>query len=253
MDFRAASTTAVAALGAMTFGFAGPALALEHASLGEMLFGAPKPATPNVARYQVDAGESFVLDASPGKPTLLKFEDSPEIWALHATPGPRGDVIYKNDMDEPVVRATRLGGLTLFTPDQPDGMPAAFMGQAMAPRMAPEMGPEVLWNIFVQASARASRMAQRLVIFEGPPDVTAASAPVFADAAIITSQAFARVASKTRDGRTLVARFSKVEFNAGKGPNAFAKGEVVQVIVAPDRGVAGRPSSDRIASILAKK
>ena len=252
MFLRTAPLIALAGLSASALGFATPALALEHSSLGQMLFGTPRLALPVIARYQVDAGESFVLDAIPGKPAFLKFEDSPEIWTLHPTPGPRGDVIYKNDMDEPMVRATHLGGLTLFTPNQPEGMPAAFLGQGIAPRIAFDVTPEMLLNILVQASARASRMAQHLIVFEAP-DTTPGSTPMFADAAIITSQAFTRVGSRGKDGRSLVARFSKVEFNAGNGPNAIAIGEVIRVVIAPEKGVAGRPSSERIASVLARR
>jgi hypothetical protein len=253
MFLRAIPIIAFVGLSAAAFGVAAPACAMEHGGLGEMLFGAPRTPAPTIARYSVDAGERFVLDVAPGKPAYLKFEDNSEIWALHPTSGPRGDIIYKNDMDEPMVRATRLGGLTLFTPDQPEGMPAAFMGQGAALRIPVEIGPEVLWNIFVQASARASRSAQRLIVFEGPQDITPTTAPVFADAALVCSQAFARVGAKSKTGRGLIARFSKVEFNAGRGPNAFTRGEVVLVIVAPDEGVAGRPSSERIASVISRK
>jgi hypothetical protein len=253
MFVRAIPFIAFVGLAAAALGVAPPACAMEHAGLGEMLFGTPRAPTATIARYSVDAGERFILDVAPGKPAYLKFDDNSEIWALHPTSGPRGDVIYKNDMDEPMVRATRLGGLTLFTPDQPEGMPAAFVGQGAALRIPVEIGPEVLWNIFVQASARASRSAQRLIVFEGPQDITPATAPVFADAALVCSQAFARVAGRSKTGRGLIARFSKVQFNAGRGPNAFTRGEVVQVVVAPDEGVAGRPSSERIASVISRK
>ena len=132
-------------------------------------------------------------------------------------------------------------------------MPAAFMGEAPAPRMAMDIGPEALWNIFVQSSARASHMAEHLVVFEGPSDITPATAPIFADAAILTSQAFLRVGSKGKTGRTLIARFAKVEFDAGKGAAATAKGQVVRITVCPDQGAAGRPSSQRIASVISRK
>ena len=231
----------------------GPASALERSSLRDLFFGGARQSAPAVsARYQVEAGGGFVFDTQPGKPAILKFEDSPEIWALHASPGPRGDVIYKNDLDEPVLRATRLGGVTLFTPDQPEGLPAARIGLASPPRMAVDMGPEVLWNIFVEASARASRAAQRLVVFEGPEDLTPATAPVFADAAVVVSQAFARVSGQGKSGRVLLTRFSQVEFNAGRGPAAVARGEIVQITVCPDQGVAGRPSSRKVAMVLAR-
>ena len=252
MYARAARFLAVLTLAGAGVGVAGPAFA--QTSLRDFLFGSPRTATaPAVARYQVEDGaSSFVLDIGPGRPAALKFEGSGEILALHPTAAPRGDIIYKNDMDEPVVRATRLGGVTLFTPDQPDGLPAAFMGQATPPHWATDIGPETLWNIFVQSSARASHMAEHLVVFEGPQDVTVATAPIFADAAILTSQAFMRVGAQGKAGRSLIARFMKVEFNAGKGAGASAKGQVVKITVCPDQGVAGRPSSQRIASVISR-
>ncbi len=251
----AARFLVVLALTGAAAGFAGPAMALETGSLRDLLFGSSRTtAAPAVARYEVEDGaSSFVLDTASGRAAYLKFEGSGEIWALHPTPGPRGDVIYKNDMDEPVVRATHLGGITIFTQEQPAGMPAAFMGQAASPRMNLDIGPEALWNIFVQSSARASHIAEHLVVFEGPPDVTAATAPIFADAALLASQAFLKVGSKSKSGRTLVARFVKVEFDAGKGAAAITRGQVVKITVCPDQGVAGRPSSQRIASVISRR
>jgi hypothetical protein len=119
--------------------------------------------------------------------------------------------------------------------------------------MVQDLGPEALWNIFVEASARASRIAQHLVVFEGPEDITATSAPVFADAAVVVSQAFASVSGRGKATRGLLSRFAKVEFSAGRGPGAYARGAVVQITVCPDRGVAGRPSSERVASVLIRR
>jgi hypothetical protein len=245
MYARAARLLAVFALFGAAAGFAGPAMALEPGSLRDFLFGpSHNAAAPAVARYQVEDGaSSFVLDTASGRAAYLKFEGSGEIWALHPTAGPRGDVIYKNDMDQPVVRATHLGGITIFT----------FMGQAAAPRLNLDIGPETLYNIFVQASVRASHIAEHLVVFEGPQDVTPATAPIFADAAILTSQAFLKVGSKGKSGRTLVARFLKVEFDTGKGAAATTRGPVVKITVCPDQGVAGRPSSQRIASVISRR
>ena len=196
-------------------------MALEQGSLRDFLFGpSHSAAAPAVARYQIEnGGSSFVLDTASGRSAFLKFEGSGEVWALHATPGPRGDVIYKNDIDEPVVRATHLGGVTLFTPDQPEGMPAAFMGQAAPPHMSMDIGPEALWNIFVQSSARASHMAEHLVVFEGPQDITTASAPVFADAAILTSQALyeGRLQREGRESPDRPLRQGGVRRRPGRG------------------------------------
>ncbi|MGD6771262.1 DUF4908 domain-containing protein, partial [Staphylococcus arlettae] len=79
---------------------------------------------PPVARYMVGDSAGFILDRS--SPTvLIKFDDSSEVWALEPQTVSRGDVIYRNDAGEAVLRATRLGGLTLFTPKLPGGAAAA--------------------------------------------------------------------------------------------------------------------------------
>ena len=118
-------------------GLAGPAWAGPD-NLRESLFGqhpaAGRNSSPPVARYVSQEGDVFVLDRSQNRP-LLKFQDSPEVWALKPQPAPRGDIIYKNDLGEPVLRATRLGGLTLFTEDRPGGTAAALAGGGPALRL----------------------------------------------------------------------------------------------------------------------
>src|SRR6478609_2586857 len=84
-------------------------------------------ANPPVARYMAGEGKSFILDRSAdSSEALLKFDDSPEVWVLEPSPGPGGVTIYRNDVGEPVVRVTRLGGVTLYTPRTPEGMPASL-------------------------------------------------------------------------------------------------------------------------------
>ena len=102
---------------------------------------------PPVARYTPDKGEAFVLDRSTATP-LLRFEDSQEIWVLQSQPGPRGDIIYKNDVGEPVLRYTRLGGVTLFTDNRPDGEAAAFTGEAGAGLSSMERAKRALEAVY---------------------------------------------------------------------------------------------------------
>ena len=78
---------------------------------------------PRVGRFISETGSIFILDRS-GPAALFRFEHSPEIWALRPTAGPGGDIIYKNDLDQPVVRVSRLGALTVFTTQRPLGAPA---------------------------------------------------------------------------------------------------------------------------------
>ena len=205
---------------------------------------------PTVARYRADAGQAFIFDRVGGG-ALLKYEDDPEVWALTPTPGPRGDVIYKNDVGQPMLRATRLGGVTLFTPDRPDGTAAAFLGQALAPRPPAVFGPEALVQLMFQASTRASRAAQHLVAFDAP-EVTPASEAVFAQAFVITAEAFVRVSQRGKPGQKVLARVTDVRFLSGSGPSAMMHGPLMQITVAPQLGIAGRPSSQRIVEVIGR-
>ncbi len=214
-------------------------------TLREGLFGdRPAPgrqASPPIARYVSEDGDGFVLDRSQPR-VYMKFDDSPEIWALRPHPAPRGDVIYKNDLGEPMLRATRLGGLTLFTADRPGGSPAALTGASGALRLAP-LSPQALLEKLAQASARATRAARRLIPFEA--DASPASSAVVADAAAVTAEAVVRI-SRRPDGRSLLSRVKKVKLVEGRRPSAILYGEEMRITVTPADGLYGRPSSDRI-------
>ena len=209
------------------------------------------PDAPPVGRYQPDRGEGFVLDES-GTPTLLKFEDSPEVWVLRAQPGPRGDTIYRNDMGEPVLRATKLGGLTLFTLDNPDGSAVAYDGEAGSLRPPAVMSASVLFQHMYQASVRSSHAAQRVIPFISVDDATPETAALIADSATVTAEAISRVAHLA-NGRTALSRVVKVLLAKGRRPDAqLGVGGALTVIYAPEAGVEGRPSSERIVHIIVK-
>ena len=225
-------------------------------SLRAFLFGGrsqDRRTPPPVARYRVDGGgDAFVMERS-GSAALVKFEDSPEVWALTAMSGPRGDTIFKNDVGDPVLRFTRLGGVTLFTPENPDGAAAMMAGAAGPVRPQVSIGPNALFSALASSSARASRAAQHLIAFELIPDATPKTDWLFADAAVVAAEAFIRLAAKGLDGRALAARFGRVEFLQGGQPQAQASGGVVHITVAPGKGVAGRPSSQRIYLVLSRR
>jgi len=224
-------------------------------SLRDALFGnrggaeSRNTAAPPVARYVSETGAAFVLDRAAPQP-LLKFENSAEVWVLSSQPAPRGDVIYKNEMGEPVLRATKLGGMTLFTSERPGGAAAALDGRAASIRPPPYISVNALFQRLVQASARASRAAQHRVSFETVDDATPGTSVLVADTATVTAEAFERMA---RSGdRGLLSRVVRVLLAEGHKPGASLKGGDLTVTYAPGKGLAGRPSSKRIIKVVNK-
>ena len=207
---------------------------------------------PPVARYLAVQGQSFIFDRTAAAPdALLKFDDDPEVWVLHPSPAPRGDTIYRDDVGDAVLRITRLGGVTLFTPEERDGMPVALLGDADDLTATPAIPPGPLLQRLVQASARASRAAQHLITFEAP-NVTPQSSPMFSDAFAVASDAVVRLGRRA-DARAFLARLDKVLFVMGEKADVAVNGAVMTVTLAPAKGFAGRPSSDRMIKAALKR
>jgi hypothetical protein len=226
---------------ALAVGAAAAPMSLHEAFMGGHQ--ADKPTGPPAARYQTDEGAVFVLDRSTPK-TLLKFENDPEIWALDRANGPRGDVIYRNDLGEEMLRATRLGGLTVFTMRRPEGSAAALDGATQPLRIGP-VSVLQLGTDFYQASVRASRFARHEIVFETGKDADSTTAGELADAAAVASEAIVNVAALP-NGRLILARINDVVITQGGKPNAALQKNRLIVTVVPKNGPAGRPSSRRI-------
>lgn len=244
LPFRLAITIALAA--STPAGAVGPSW-LRH------VFESPAAArnrAPPVARYTIDAGGNFVLDRTAAPRPLLKFEDSPEVWALTVTRGPRGDLIYWNDLGQPFLRITKFGGVTVFTSDRPQGAAAAVSGPGFSLRLAP-VGPIGLYQHLAVASARSGRAAQHAVGYTAM-DADPLSDGLMADAAIVASEALVNLAVRPR-GRAYLRRIGRVTIIRGDKPSAVVREGVVIVTVAPAEGIFGRPSSLRIEQALTER
>jgi len=203
---------------------------------------------PVIARFASDDGDSFVLDRSQSLP-LLRFDDHREIWVLSPSRAARGDMIYKNDAGRPVLRATQTGGLTLFTLNRPAGAAVAVEGRAAPVRLiiAP-MTPNALLQRLAQASARASRAAQKLITFDAE-DVTPDSSYLYADTAAVAADAVVQM-SRRPDNRDLLAKLGRVRLIEGRRVEVRQRGPDLQITIVIDDGLAGRPSSERIVKAL---
>lgn len=247
----------------LAFGALGPVLAAgtptddrqnNMQTLRDALFGgrhaddARRLTVPTIARFASDDGDRFVLDRSQALP-LLRFDDQREIWVLSPSRAARGDMIYKNDAGRPVLRATQTGGLTLFTLERPAGTAAALEGRAPPVRLIiGPMAPNALLQRLAQASARASRAAQKLITFDAE-DVTPESSYLYADTAAIAADAFVQVARRP-DSKAVMSTLGRVRLIEGRKVEVRQKGPDLQITIVIDDGLAGRPSSERIVKAL---
>lgn len=200
---------------------------------------------PLVGKFVSESGATFILDRS-GPAVLFRFERSTEIWALRPSAGPGGDIIYKNDLDQPVVRVSRLGALTVFTTQRPMGAPATLEGEG-PPFRPPPLSPQQLLLILFRNSARASHAADRPIPFNA--EAVPGAEFVLADAAGVTSEALVQM-SAIREGRPLLDHVRRVHFQVGRRAEARFHGGVLDITVYPRAGLAGRPSSGRIARAI---
>jgi len=203
-------------------------------------------APPPVARFAIDDGGEFILDQQ-GREALIRFSDSPEVWALSRSRGPRGDIIYKNDLSEPMLRATKLGGMTVFTSKRPEGAAAALIGPATPVRLTP-LGPLVLYQRLIQASMKSSRAAQHGIDFDAP-DADPGSDGLIADAAAAVVEAFVSLSGRP-GGHAILRRLGSVAIQSTGKSTVVLRGRVVTITVNPSLGFAGRPSSERILLAL---
>jgi hypothetical protein len=218
-----------------------------HNMFATHLVGRPK--APPVARYQIESGGEFILDRTAGRP-LLKFEDNPEVFALTASRGPGGAIIYWSDTRQPMLRMTKVGGTTVFTPKRPEGSAAAMAGSAPPIRLT-SLG----WIAFTQrlgvAALRARQVTQRPLVFEAP-NADAVSDALIADAAVVATEAFAGLATRS-GGHAMFARLARVDFITGAEPSAAVRDGVLLITVTPALGLSGRPSSLRIQQALGSR
>lgn len=204
----------------------------------------PSTSLPPSGRYVSDGGQGFILDQS-GPRTLMRFDQGGEVWVLRPTPAPRGDVIYRTDAGDQVLRVTPDGGMTVYTTRAPRGSPVSPAGPAEA-LLPPTLTAVQLWNFMVRQSERASRAAGRLVVVD--VDIQPGSEAVAADALTTAVDALVRMSRSNLRGEAAGVRRILVT-DEGQPSVTYSRG-TLRIVINPDAGYAGRPSSARLVSVI---
>ena len=199
-------------------------------------------AMPPTGRYVSDGGQAFIIDSSGMRP-LLRFDQSAEIWVLRPTPAPRGDIIYRNDNGDQILRVTADGGITLYTPQ---GSPVSRSGTAQ-PLQTPNLGPVQLFNLMARRSNLVSEAVGRLITIDLDGSQSEA---LCVEALIVTTDAVIRMA-RNPSTRATVNRLRKISIvEGGRASVTFSRGEL-RVVVDPSKGIVGRPSSAVVIRTMA--
>lgn len=200
---------------------------------------------PPVGRYVSDSGETFTLDRSGQRP-LLRFDRRDETWVLRATPAPRGDVIYRNDAGQQILRMTAGGGMTVYTARAPGGSPASFTGQGDTLAL-PTLGPAQLFQLMTRRSAMLSQTMGRLIEINVDTDDDAEGLTV--EALILATDSVLRIA-RSPTGRSSLNQLRRIVIAQGASSSVYYSRGELRIVVAPTQGVAGRPSSARVIRAL---
>ena len=202
--------------------------------------------------FTSEGGPSFILDES-GRLPLMRFQGSNEIWVLRQTAGVRGDIYYRNDVGEVVLRATRLGGLTLYTAGAPGGLPCAFDNRSQALRLR-EHDAQSLFRHLLREAARGGlairgsagrRVGLEILALE----VDDRSSDIVGDTASVAVDAIVRLSSQAA-GRERLSSLRTISIDLGDRPDARRDGSRLVITVVPRLGAGGRPSSARIMRAL---
>lgn len=222
----------------------------------------------NVERYIVATDDRVFLFQGGVREGRLKFlcgegdrrmdcvidETTPaeEIHLLTATRAPRGDVVWRDQSGEALLRIAAYGGATVFWPGDPRGHAASKSFGEDPPLTLPFATVEIARQRAQRATALISAQVGRPILFDiGDPGPDAGGgASVLADAVARAAKGVGRVASDPTGARIIGARVKRVEFQPGKPPAVTFDGGVLGVRYDPGADAAGRPSSSDIARIL---
>ena len=195
---------------------------------------------PPPGRYVSEGGPAFILDRS-GTRILMRFERGTEIWSLRATPAPRGDMIYRNDAGDQVLRVTTGGGITVYTTRTPGGSPVSLAGPPVSLE-PPSLGPVQMFNLMTRRSSLVSEAMGRLVRINVFGEESEA---LCIEALIVTTDAVVRIA-RSPSARPFLDRLRSITVVEGSRASvSYSQGDL-RVVVDPRRGIAGRPSSARV-------
>jgi hypothetical protein len=201
-----------------------------------------------------DAGEAnFTLDRY-GDKFLLRLSGDPEVYVLYVDRVSLGGRVLKYDSGSTAIRVAGWGGMTLYTDDEPDGVPAERTGDSLPP----SLGMVSLEDMQNAADDEAEHLAYSRRVhltFTADWSALAGDARLRAlcfDALENTARGIDRFAGRPAARAAFAKKIDQVRIALGGKPIMFLSGKTLNVIFNAQQGYAGRASSRAIARALGR-
>ena len=204
-------------------------------------------------RYQAGDSLRFSIDRYRND-FLMRFAGQPEVFVLYANFGSLGGRVLKYDSDAIAIQVAGWGGMTIYTDDQPQGLPAMRTGDSSGPSL-----PSVT---LAQAQSAADDEAAHLSYARGvhvgfTADWNALSGDsglraLAFDAMENAARGIDRFTANQAARAVFTQRVSAVHMQTSEKPIIQMSGKTLIVTFNPRQGYEGRASSRAIAFALGK-
>jgi hypothetical protein len=205
--------------------------------------------------YSAGDHDSFTLEPYGANKYLLHFSTNPESFVLTMERGSLGAKVLKYDTGATALRVSVWGGMTLYTQDAPQGLPATFQSDVPAPppltisanELTTAFGDEASHMVYVENIA---------LRFSADPAVLSADAETRGrafDALTNAATGIERLVAAQPSARQILAhRVNSVKVAEGGKPTIAILGQTLLVSFVPGEGHEGHASSLAIQMELSK-
>ena len=206
-------------------------------------------------RYSAGEHESFTIEPYGASKYLLRFSDNPEVFVLTMERSSLGAKVLKYDTGATALRVSLWGGITLYTHDAPQGLPATLQGDAPQP-LPLAISANELTTAFSDESSHLVYVQNVALKFSADPAVLAADPETRGrafDAMITAATGIERfVAAQPPARQILGKRINSVKVAEGGKPTVAISGPTLIVSFVPGEGHEGHESSLSIEQELNK-
>ena len=199
--------------------------------------------------------QSFTLQPYGVNKYLLRFSYNPENFVLTMERSSLGAKVLKYDTGATALRVSVWGGMTLYTQDAPQGLPATFQNDVPAPGPLAISANE-LTTAFGDESSHLVYVDNIALKFSADPAVLAADAETRGrafDALVNAATGIERFIAVQSSARQILAhRINSVKVAEGGKPTVAISGQTLLVSFVPGEGHEGHASSLAIQMELSK-